>query len=81
MDDSREMSAMSADQLKEALRRAELELDDVLYERRFTLGQTGIHLGGRRRTQLEEAWSNDERHLRERIAAVRERLVELRAMP
>ncbi len=81
MDDSRDMSAMSADQLKEALRRAELELDDVLYERRFTLGQTGIHLGGRQRTQLEEAWSNDERHLRERIAAIRGRLAELRATP
>ena len=77
MDDFVEISAMSVEQLKEALRRAELELEDVLYERRFTLGQTGIHLGGHQRTQLEDAWSEDETHLRERIAAIRGRLGDL----
>ena len=77
MDDFVEISAMSVEQLKEALRRAELELEDVLYERRFTLGQTGIHLGGHQRTQLEDAWLEDETHLRERIAAIRGRLGDL----
>ena len=74
MDNSGEISAMSAEELKDALRLAELELEDVRYERRFTLGQTGIHLGGRERMQLEDAWSKDETHLRERIAAIRGRL-------
>ena len=74
MDDLGEISAMPVEQLKEALRQAELELEDVLYERRFTLGQTGIHLGGHQRNQLEDAWAEDEMHLRERIAAIRGRL-------
>ena len=77
MDGFVEISAMSVEQLKEALRQTELELEDVLYERRFTLGQTGIHLGGHQRTQLEDAWSEDETHLRERIAAIRRRLNDL----
>lgn len=74
MDDFGQIAAMSVQQLKEALRRAELELEDVLYERHFTLGQTGIHLGGHQRNQLEDAWSEDETHLRERIVAIKERL-------
>ena len=72
---------MSVEQLKEALRQAELELEDVRYERRFTLGQTGVHLGGHQRNQLEDAWSQDETQLRERIAAIRGRLGDLQSTP
>ncbi len=81
MDGSGEITTMSIEHLKQALRQAEVELEDVLYERRLTLGQTGIHLGGRQRIQLEDVWSKDETHLRERIAAIEKRLRDLRATP
>ena len=59
--------------LAEALRVAELELEDLLEERGFTLGQTGVHIGARELARMRAAWDRDEARLRERIAAIRAR--------
>lgn len=81
MDCAAELAAMGAEQLEQALYRAELALEDVLEERRFTLGQTGVHIGARELARLRDAWSRDESCLRERIAAIRGRLTCLQAAP
>ncbi len=70
---------MSEEQLAEALREAELQLDDVEQERLFTLGQTGMHLGAREIARLRAAWERDEARLRERIGAIRARQAALAA--
>ena len=57
MDDTAELAEMGVEQLEEALRWADLQLEDVLEERRFTLGQTGVHIGGSRLARLRDAWS------------------------
>jgi hypothetical protein len=69
-----ELSDLGAEQLAEALRAAELQLDDVLEERSFTLGQTGVHIGARELARMRAGWERDEARLRERIAAIKARL-------
>lgn len=81
MENSEGISEMSFEQLKEALRQAELDLEEVRYERRFTLGQTGIHLGGHQRSELEDAWARDEMHLKERLAVLRKQIDGSQATP
>ncbi|MHB1133092.1 MAG: hypothetical protein ACYC4L_12000 [Chloroflexota bacterium] len=78
MDYPAQLAAMSVEQLEEALRQAELSLEDVLEERRFTLGQTGVHIGAGELSRLQRSWASDEARLRERIAAINERLDFLR---
>ncbi len=74
MNDAAELSSLNAEQLAEALREAELQLDDVLEERSFTLGQTGVHIGARELARMRAGWERDEARLRERIAAIKARL-------
>jgi hypothetical protein len=79
MDLGEELAEMDADQLKEALNRAELELEDVLEERDFTLGQTGVHIGANELARLRKAWERDETRLRERMGAISARLANLQS--
>ncbi len=79
MDPDEDLAAMDADQLKEALSQAELTLEDVVEEREFTLGQTGVHIGAGELARLRRSWERDETRLGERIEAIRARLDELQA--
>lgn len=81
MDLDAELAGMDPEQLKEALRQAELQLEDVQEERDFTLGQTGVHIGANELERLRRAWETDERRLRERMAAISARLAGLQAGP
>ena len=81
MDLDAELAGMDAEQLKEALSQAELQLEDVQEERDFTLGQTGVHIGADELARLRRAWETDERRLQERMAAISARLAALQAGP
>jgi hypothetical protein len=81
MDQAAELAEMDADQLKEALSRADGELEDVQEEREFTLGQTGVHIGAAELARLRNAWARDEARLQERIAAIRARLADPESTP
>jgi hypothetical protein len=81
MDLATELAELDVDQLKEALSRADLELEDVLEERQFVLGQTGVHIGANELARLRNAWAKDEARLQERIAAIGARLADLQSMP
>ncbi len=74
MNDTLELSDRDAEELAEALREAELQLDDVLEERSFTLGQTGVHIGARELARMRAGWERDEARLRERITTIKARL-------
>jgi hypothetical protein len=81
MDRDAELAGMDAEQLKEALRQAELLIEDVQEERDFTLGQTGVHIGANELERLRRAWQGDETRLQERIAAISARLAGLQSGP
>ena len=81
MDPVDELAGMNADQLTEALSRADGELEDVLDERQFVLGQTGMHIGAGELARMKDSWSKDETRLQERIAAIRARLADLQSTP
>lgn len=63
-------------ELQEQIRRRREALLDLEEERRFTLGQTGVHLGASRVASLRAAWDRDEARLREEIAALEAALAE-----
>lgn len=81
MDLAAELAEMNVDQLKEALSRADLELEDVVDERDFILGQTGVHIGANELARYQSAWAKDETRMQERIAAIRARLAGLQSTP
>ncbi len=81
MDQAPQVADMNVEQLEEALRQLELQLEDVMEEKRFTLGQTGVHIGAVELSRLRRSWDSEEARLRERLATVRERLAELRGEP
>jgi hypothetical protein len=76
-----ELAGMDSDQLKEARSQAEVALEDVVEEREFTLGQTGVHIGASELSRLRRAWERDETHLQERIEAIDARLAEIEGPP
>lgn len=76
-----DLEGTDVDQLREALSRADGELEDVQEEREFTLGQTGVHIGANELARLRRAWERDEARLRERIEAIRARLADLQSTP
>lgn len=81
MDVEAELAELDVDQLKEALSQADLLLEDVLDERLFVLGQTGVHIGAAELARLQKAWAKDEASLRERVAAIQACLVDLESTP
>ena len=66
------LQGMTAQQLDAELSRAEDELADVDEMRRFTLGQTGVHIGAARLRSLHATWNRDETRLQERIRLLRD---------
>ena len=81
MDMDAELAELDVDQLNEALSQAEMLLEDVLEERQFVLGQTGVHIGAAELARLQKAWAKDEMRQQERIAAIKARLASLQSMP
>jgi hypothetical protein len=70
MEQDADLAGMSVEQLREARAQAESTLGDVLEERDFTLGQTGVHIGAGELARLKKSWDRDEATLTERIAAI-----------
>ncbi len=77
MNETASLEEMGVEELAGALRQAELSLEDVEEERRFTLGQTGVHIGARELARMRSAWAREEARLRERIDAIKTRQVAL----
>ena len=59
------------------LEKARSELEDAEEMRRFTLGQTGAHIGARQLKAIQTTWVRDEESLRERIVAIEALLTKL----
>ncbi len=58
------------DALLAELEQARSALEDAEEMRRFTLGQTGVHIGMRQLKAMQTTWMRDEERLRARIAAL-----------
>lgn len=69
--DDNSIQDLSSEQLEAELARAEDELADLDEMRRFTLGQTGVHIGAARLQSLQATWTRDEAHLRARIQVLK----------
>ncbi len=79
MSETVSLEGLSGEELAVALRQAELELEDVQEERRFTLGQTGVHIGARELARMRSAWAREEARIAERVEAIKARQAVLAA--
>ncbi len=68
---------LDRDALLAELEKARSELEDTEEMRRFTLGQTGIHIGMRQLKAMQSTWTRDEERLRARIAAIMALMAEM----
>jgi hypothetical protein len=66
-----ELEGLSKDELLQELQKAEAELEDLEEMRRFTLGQTGVHIGALRLKSMRAAWEREGTNLRQRIEAIK----------
>jgi hypothetical protein len=69
-----ELEKMTVSELQTELQRAEAALEDLQEERRFTLGQTGVHIGASRVEMLQQQWAKEENVLTDKIAVIRKLL-------
>jgi len=65
-----DLNGMTPEQLQAALTSAQEELSDMEDERRFTLGQTGVHIGAAELKRINGHFERENRRLTERIAAI-----------
>jgi hypothetical protein len=65
-----ELEGLNKDELQQELKKAEAELEDLEEMRRFTLGQTGVHLEALRLRSMQAVWKREEALLRQRIEAI-----------
>ncbi len=68
---SDDLSGLTPEQLQAALHSAQEELSDMEDERRFTLGQTGVHIGAAELARIRGHFQREEKRIQERIAALR----------
>ncbi len=68
---------LDRDALLAEMEKAYSELEDTEEMRRFTLGQTGIHIGMRQLKAMQSTWMHDEERLRARIAAIEALMAEM----
>jgi len=66
-----ELHSMTREQLQAALTATQEELSDMEDERRFTLGQTGVHIGAAELRRINGHFERESRRLNERMAAIR----------
>ena len=69
-----DMNGMTRGQLQAALTAAQEQLSDMEDERRFTLGQTGVHIGAAELKRINGHFERENTRLTERIAAIRDAL-------
>ena len=69
-----DLHSMTREQLQTALTAAQEELSDMEDERRFTLGQTGVHIGAAELKRINGHFERESKRLNERIAAIRDTL-------
>jgi hypothetical protein len=67
-----ELNSMTREQLQVALMAAQEELSDMEDERRFTLGQTGVHIGAAELKRINGYFERETKRLNERMAAIRD---------
>ncbi len=65
-----DLIGMTQEQLQAALAAAQEERSDMEDERRFTLGQTGVHIGSAELKRINGHFERESRRLAERIAAI-----------
>jgi hypothetical protein len=70
---------LDRDVLLAELEQARSALEDVEEMRRFTLGQTGVHIGMRQLKAMQTIWMRDEERFRARIVAIEALLAKLPA--
>jgi len=68
---------LDRDALLVELEEARSALEDAEEMRRFTLGQTGVHIGMRQLKAMQTTWMRDEERFRARIAAIEALLAKL----
>jgi len=66
--------SMTREQLQVTLTATQEELSDMEDERRFTLGQTGVHIGAAELKRINGHFERESKRLNERMAAIREAL-------
>ena len=69
-----DLHSLTREQLQTALTAAQEELSDMEDERRFTLGQTGVHIGAAELKRINGHFERESKRLNERMAAIREAL-------
>jgi hypothetical protein len=69
-----DLNSMTREQLQAALTAAQEELSDIEDERRFTLGQTGVHIGAAELKRINGHFERETQRLNERLAAIRDAL-------
>jgi hypothetical protein len=65
-----DLNGMTHEQLQAALKAAQEDLSDMEDERRFTLGQTGVHIGSAELRRINGHFERESKRLAERIAAI-----------
>jgi hypothetical protein len=76
-DSPQDILDLDRDALLTELEQAHSALEDAEEMRRFTLGQTGVHIGMRQLKAMQTTWMRDEERLRARIAAIEALLAKL----
>lgn len=71
----------SRETLLSRLGKIETALLDLEEERRFTLGQTGVHIGAARVDYLRRSWASEESRLRAERDEINRALAGLEATP
>ena len=66
-----ELHSMTREQLQAALTATQEELSDMEDERRFTLGQTGVHIGAAELRRINGHFERESRRLNECMVAIR----------
>ena len=69
-----DLNRMTPEQLQAAWAAAQEELADMEDERRFTLGQTGVHIGAAELKRINGHFERESKRLNERLAAIRDAL-------
>ena len=66
-----DLHSLTREQLQAAWTATQEELSDMEDERRFTLGQTGVHIGAAELKRINGHFERESRRLNERMAAIR----------
>ena len=69
-----DLNSMTREQLQAALTATQEELSDMEDERRFTLGQTGVHISAAELKRINGHFERETTRLNERMAAIRDAL-------